>query len=265
MQLQSNYESEAVKSLSKNKTEQEVILQNLKDSKGRINAEMASDAIQKMEHQRAETVKKAQSEYDDKIRIITKMRDEMGVISADQADKLIADAKRQRDGVVTQANETKNQGVDRLKSAYKDLENQVDTSTGNILTYWDKVKNWWSNWTPAKKFMEVVTKGGEMDAHAPKNANGTPFFGGGLSYVNERGGEIMNLPRGTQIIPHDLSKRYIDRAAGKTSGGAGTSNVNNVNLSYYGNNPNDAYKMLDVIDNELGKRTALNNIYYGGE
>lgn len=245
MQLQSNYQSEAVKSLSKNKTEQEVILQNLKDSKSRMNAEMASDAIQKMEKQRSETVKKAQSEYNDKIRIITKMRDEMGVISGEQADKMIEDAKRQRDGVVDKANEIKNQGVDRLKGSYKDLESQVDTSTGNILTYWDKIKSWWNNWTPAKKFMEVVTKGGEMDQYAPKNANGTPFFGGGPSYVNERGGEIMNLPRGTQIIPHDLSKRYIDRAADKAS--------SNNNLSMYSPPSQPAYININLGKNQFSR------------
>lgn len=37
------------------------------------------------------------------------------------------------------------------------------------------------------------------------NAMGTPYFSGGLTRVNERGGEIMNLPSGTQIIPHDVS------------------------------------------------------------
>ena len=31
--------------------------------------------------------------------------------------------------------------------------------------------------------------------------------------VNERGGEILNLPSGTQIIPHDVSKRV---AGGQT-------------------------------------------------
>ena len=39
------------------------------------------------------------------------------------------------------------------------------------------------------------------------NAMGTPYFAGGLTRVNERGGEIMNLPSGTQIIPHDVSVR----------------------------------------------------------
>lgn len=37
------------------------------------------------------------------------------------------------------------------------------------------------------------------------NATGTPYWRGGLTRVNERGGEIMNLPSGTQIIPHDVS------------------------------------------------------------
>lgn len=37
------------------------------------------------------------------------------------------------------------------------------------------------------------------------NAMGTPYWSGGYTRVNERGGEIMNLPSGTQIIPHDVS------------------------------------------------------------
>lgn len=37
------------------------------------------------------------------------------------------------------------------------------------------------------------------------NAMGTPYWRGGLTRVNERGGEIMRLPSGTQIFPHDVS------------------------------------------------------------
>lgn len=36
-------------------------------------------------------------------------------------------------------------------------------------------------------------------------ATGTPYWRGGYTRVNERGGEIVNLPSGTQIIPHDVS------------------------------------------------------------
>ena len=39
------------------------------------------------------------------------------------------------------------------------------------------------------------------------NAMGTPYFSGGLTRINERGGEIVDLPSGTRIIPHDVSRR----------------------------------------------------------
>ena len=51
------------------------------------------------------------------------------------------------------------------------------------------------------------------------NATGTPYWRGGLTRVNERGGEIMNLPSGTQIIPHDVSVKA-------TGGRSVTVNVN---------------------------------------
>lgn len=46
------------------------------------------------------------------------------------------------------------------------------------------------------------------------NANGTSNWRGGLTRINERGGEIVDLPSGTRIIPHDVSNRMADRAAG---------------------------------------------------
>lgn len=45
------------------------------------------------------------------------------------------------------------------------------------------------------------------------HATGTSYFPGGWTRINERGGEIVNLPGGTQIIPHDVSQRL---AGGQT-------------------------------------------------
>ena len=45
-------------------------------------------------------------------------------------------------------------------------------------------------------------------------ANGTPFAPGGLARINERGGEIINLPRGSQVIPHEMSKQMIQGGGG---------------------------------------------------
>ncbi|WP_411839248.1 hypothetical protein [Paracoccus sp. ME4] len=41
----------------------------------------------------------------------------------------------------------------------------------------------------------------------PSFARGTPFSPAGLARLNERGGEILDLPGGTRVIPHDISKR----------------------------------------------------------
>ncbi|SOC21995.1 phage tail tape measure protein [Rhodobacter maris] len=46
------------------------------------------------------------------------------------------------------------------------------------------------------------------------NANGTPNWKGGLTRINERGGEIVDLPSGTRIIPHDVSRRMMEREGG---------------------------------------------------
>jgi phage-related protein len=55
-------------------------------------------------------------------------------------------------------------------------------------------------------------------------ADGTAFAPGGPARVNEVGGEIINLPRGSQVIPHDVSMRMA--AAPSASRGSTTLNVN---------------------------------------
>jgi hypothetical protein len=39
----------------------------------------------------------------------------------------------------------------------------------------------------------------------PAFASGTNFAPGGPSIINERGGEVVDLPRGSRVIPHDVS------------------------------------------------------------
>ncbi|WP_427340652.1 hypothetical protein [Caloranaerobacter sp. DY30410] len=44
----------------------------------------------------------------------------------------------------------------------------------------------------------------------PEFALGTSYFKGGLARINERGGEIVNLPNGSQVIPADKSEKMIN-------------------------------------------------------
>ena len=48
----------------------------------------------------------------------------------------------------------------------------------------------------------------------PYLARGTDDWQGGFAYINEGGrGELVNLPNGAQVIPHDVSMRYAREAA----------------------------------------------------
>jgi archaellum component FlaC len=59
-----------------------------------------------------------------------------------------------------------------------------------------------------QQFNDEIYKGRKSIFDDPdRNATGTEYFRGGLTHVNENGGEIMNLPNGTQIIPHDISQK----------------------------------------------------------
>ena len=83
----------------------------------------------------------------------------------------------------------------------------------------------------------------------PKMAGGTDNWVGGLVQVSERGGEILDLPRGTRIYPHDKSVAMA-RAEGRRMSG------NNISVNVTGNNftvreEADINKIGDAIARKL--------------
>lgn len=51
----------------------------------------------------------------------------------------------------------------------------------------------------------------------PSNASGTDNFEGGWTHINEEGGEVAFLPKGSAIIPADKSERLIEGASGNVN------------------------------------------------
>lgn len=92
------------------------------------------------------------------------------------------------------------------------------------------------------------------------NAMGTNYWTGGLTYVHERGGEIIDLPSGTRIIPHDIS---LNMAKDLTSQFKNRT-VSAANLQKVSSAPNvsvNIYVQGNVIGNkqyadELGEQVA---------
>ena len=110
---------------------------------------------------------------------------------------------------------------DTVKAKAGEVWNSIKTAFGGIR---DSIVNAFSaakekvagffSWLNQKiesvPILGSIYKGGKSAVswvadHLDGNAMGTPYWRGGYTRVNERGGEIMNLPSGTQIIPHDVS------------------------------------------------------------
>lgn len=244
-QLQNQMRENAINSLSQNEVEAQVILQRMKDYDGRITAEQASEHIKKLNESRDGAVAAAEDEYNKNIATITKMRDETGAITTEQADKMISEAKRQRDEVVQHAEDTRTNAVEKIKGMNSDLENSVDTSTGKILTWWDKLKNWWNSWQPKPKTVEITTEtqaagnafknatnqnmgNGTIWGGVDENWTGNESFAGGLTTLHERGYEVYNLPTGTKIWNHDASEDLVL----KTAESVATKVANNIARNY---------------------------------
>lgn len=110
----------------------------------------------------------------------------------------------------------------------------------------------------------------------PYLAHGTENWQGGFARMNEGGrGELVNLPDGTQVIPHDLSRQYAKEAARMNSGGYAVS----IDYVAIGNAVAEAMAGVDMhttleldgkavadvttpyIDKNLGHRAQLSSRY----
>lgn len=98
-------------------------------------------------------------------------------------------------------------------------------------------------------------------ANVPHFASGTKNFQGGFARINEGGrGELVILPNGTQVIPHDVSMAYAKAAAGVSAPAMASSNLNtNVSLEVTGTGSlsNDLLKGIGTeMDSEWSQVSA---------
>lgn len=104
--------------------------------------------------------------------------------------------------------------VPEIISALKDKFLETDWSEvgKNLMnSIWNGIKSLWNDFVVDT----VNTALGWLPFDVPTLpylAKGTDNFEGGMAVINERGGEIVNLPDGTQVIPNDISRRYATEA-----------------------------------------------------
>lgn len=94
----------------------------------------------------------------------------------------------------------------------------------------------------------------------PHFATGTDNFKGGFAVINENSkGELVNLPNGSQVIPHDISLRYAEEAASKAN--VTNNTFGNINISISAPNLNSqasaravAFEISDKVVSQIAEK-----------
>lgn len=171
-----------------------------------------SERVLKALREEAELLRIAMSSTELQTEIWQKLR-EAGVEASSETGKVIADTIAQIDGMkkLQEATDAWRESISAAFSefvlrggSFRDMLSQIIAKLAEMV-FSRGFEALWSN-IGGDNILGGVFKTLGIGA----NANGTDNWRGGLTRVNERGGEIMNLPRGTQIIPHDISKRMAD-------------------------------------------------------
>lgn len=134
-ELQSKMKENAIRILSQNEVEANVILERMKANDARVTAEQAGEHIKKLNEQRDGAIKAAEEEYNKVLASIVRMRDETGVVTAEQADKMIEEATRQKDETIKKAEETRESAVNTILGMNEYLKDSVNSTTGEIMTW----------------------------------------------------------------------------------------------------------------------------------
>ena len=108
----------------------------------------------------------------------------------------------------------------------------------SIKGVWAGVANWFKEnvWSPIKSAasgvfdavggaLSAVQARGSQVTGIPGHATGTIHFGGGWTEINERGGEIVDLPNGSRIYPHATTEKMIANSLN------GSNSVNQYSIS----------------------------------
>lgn len=105
--------------------------------------------------------------------------------------------------------------------------------------------------------------GKHFGLNIPYLASGTDNWQGGFAVINEKGGEIVDLPHGSRVIPHDQS---INQAynMGRTGSGTGGAKITiNIGTANMGSNQDirmTARKLAEQILFELETRAINQNV-----
>ena len=124
---------------------------------------------------------------------------------------------------------------DFAQSTTDTITSAFDGACSAVKGAWSGIVDWFNEnvWGPLKQFGQeaLSTIGSGINSAMNKgshitglklrgHATGSNYFGGGWTEINERGGEIVDLPSGSRIYPHATTEKMLaEQFSGANSGG----------------------------------------------
>lgn len=138
----------------------------------------------------------------------------------------------------------------------------INSAITTIQSAWAGVVNWFETnvFSPIRqKYIELKNSAPSpvqsvlsfVDGGIGKNATGTMNWTGGLTEINEQGGEIVDLPTGSRIYPAQTTERIIQRELAENTSNTGGGNVTITGNTFIVRNEQDideiAYRLMSLM------------------
>lgn len=156
---------------------------------------------------------------------------ELGESIGTQASEMQASMSNAWENIAQSVSETTSEWGGYVDDAIGTIEGALDGLKSRAAGIWADIKN-----SAASAWADIGAKasgalsgaqswfaGTSLGKWWDHNATGSEYYAGGLTEVNEHGGEIIDLPGGSRIYPHATTERMLEKQFSKsTSAGAPT-------------------------------------------
>lgn len=192
-----------------------------------------------------------------------------------------ADAKESAGNRLAQLEESASTTWEEISSGASSMESNIasafQSAKDEAEAAWDGVTGWFEEnvWGPLSErarsawsnlqttIADIRSSASSFSFSIPSifdhKATGSSFYAGGWTEINERGGEIVDLPQGSRIYPHATTERMIQaELESRQSSGSGPVVIKG--NTFYVREEAD----IDRIAYKLAKLISQGHINYGG-
>ena len=192
-----------------------------------------------------------------------------------------ADAKDAAGGYLAELEESAGTTWEEISSGASSMESNIASAfqlaKDEAEAAWDGVAVWFEKnvWGPLSEraqsawenlqstIADIRSSASSFSFSIPSifsgHATGSSFYAGGWTEINERGGEIVDLPQGSRIYPHATTERMIQAKLENSHSSGGGPVVVKGNTFYVREEAD-----IDRIAYKLAKLIAQNSLNYGG-